>query len=637
MIYTCGINRIDYREVTVENIYSYFKDKPYMQVDTETSGKDVHSEKIVSLQLGDRDNQFFIDCRQVSVYKFKELIESKNCILQNAKFDYKFFKAAGINLENIYDTMLAECVLYCGYDRWGYGLDKLIERYCGILISKEERKGFISIGDNPFSAKQIEYGCTDVRHLEDIKVEQEKKTVELDLMYCSNLEMEVVKALGDIEWNGMLLDKEAWLKNTEEYKNKLEKTLSELDEIVINEPKLSKYVPKHTQGNLFGWEERTLGINYDSPSQVLKIFKSLGFQTEGTGERELARLVKIDWEKDEITWTKHDFFTKLSYYRKYAKIVSTYGESFLNYINPKTGRVHTSFWQIAETGRVTSGNKDENAPNVQNIPAKKEFRNCFIPRKGYKWVSLDYSGQELRLMADGSGEQGFIDVLNRGEDLHCYAGSMMFKKTITKKDKELRAKSKTINFGKPYGMGVPKLADELQISEQEASELFDLYAKEFPTLNKWLDSQQQFAKKNKYSLTFAPCKRKRFYPDMDLAIALRKSVQRGDKDTWRRIMIIEGSTEREGGNHSIQGSGADIMKEALIKIRRLILSYYQKYRSEVIYLICTVHDEADLEVREDLAEEVAQKCKQIMIDCGNKYVSKVSMEVEESITNMWEK
>jgi len=635
MIFTCGINRIDYREVSVENIYSYFKNKKYIQVDTETSGRDPHIDKIVSLQLGDGDNQFFIDCRIVNILKFKDLLENNDLILQNAKFDYKMLKAAGIVIENIFDTMIAECVLYCGYNGWGYALDKLVERYCHIAISKEERKGFIAIGDNKFSVKQIEYGCTDVKYLEDIKDKQEIKIKELDLEYCINLEMQVIKALGDIEYNGMLLDKEAWLKNTEEYKDKLEITKKELDEIVINECKLSKYVPKFTQGNLFGIKERRLNINYDSPSQVLKIFLALGFNTEGTGERELSRLVKID--NDEVVWTKHDFFTKLFYYRKYAKTVSTYGESFLNYINPKTGRVHTSFWQVASTGRVTSGNKDENAPNVQNIPAKKEFRNAFIPRKGFKWVSLDYSGQELRLMADGSGEQGFIDVLNRGEDLHCYAGSIMFKKQITKADKELRNKAKTINFGKPYGMGIPKLADELQISIKESTELFKEYGIAFPVLNKWLEGQQAFAKKNKYSVTFAPCRRKRFYPDMDEAISLRKTVKRGDKDTWRRIMIIEGSTEREGGNHCIQGSGADITKESLVEARNLVLEYNKQYTEEVIFLNCTVHDEIDAEVREDLAEEVTQKFKKIMIDCGNKYVSKVKMEVEESITNYWSK
>lgn len=636
MIYTCGVNRIDYQEVSPKDIYSYFKDKSEIQVDTETTGSFPQSDKIVSLQLGDKDNQFFIDCRTVNILRFKILIESRLCLLQNAKFDYKMLKAVGITMENIYDTMVAECVLYCGYDKWGYGLDRLIDRYLGFKISKEERKSFLSQGDAPFNASQIEYGCIDVTYLSEIRDKQKIREREEELEYCTALEMRVIPALGDIEYNGMYLNKEKWIENAAVYKTKLDETLAALDRIVLEEPKLSHYKPEFVQSNLFDLEERKLKINYDSPKQILEIFKSLGFNLEGTGARELARLVKID-EQDKVIWSKHPFFTGLSFYRKYAKIVSTYGESFLKYINPKTGRVHTSFWQVASTGRVTSGNKDDNAPNVQNIPAKKEFRSCFEAREGFKWVSCDYSNQELRLMADGSGEPGFIDALNRGEDLHCYAGSMMFKRPITKADKELRSKAKTINFGKPYGMGVPKLSDELQISLEEATELFQIYGKEFPTLNKWLESQQQFAKRNGYSLTFAPCKRKRYYPDMQEARRLRNIVKRGDKETWRRIMMIEGSTEREGGNQPIQGSGADVMKEALTEVRKLVQFYNNKYKEEVIFMICTVHDELDMEVREDLADEFGKEMSKIMIDCGNKYVKKVNMDVDLTITDYWTK
>lgn len=162
-------------------------------------------------------------------------------------------------------------------------------------------------------------------------------------------------------------------------------------------------------------------------------------------------------------------------------------------------------------------------------------------------------------MADGSGEQGFINVLNRGEDLHCYAGSMMFKKTITKADKELRNKAKTINFGKPYGMGPPKLADTLNITIEEANQLFEDYAKAFPKLNKWLNSQSYLAKKQGYSTTFAPCKRRRWYPDLAEAKRLRElapTYEKGSEQSrnlWREIFKIEGQVERNGGNAPIQG------------------------------------------------------------------------------------
>jgi DNA polymerase-1 len=617
MIYTIGCEVGN--ESTIEDCLSYFKDKTQIQVDTETTGVDPHSSKIISLQLGDKHNQWFIDCRKVDILIFKELIESKLCILQNAKFDYKMFKKAGIILDKIYDTMLAECVLFCGYSSWGYGLDSLVNRYLQVDLSKTERASFLNVGTKEFTLAQVNYGALDVTYLEDIKEKQDLLAQQYDLAYCINLECEAVKAFGDIEYNGLLLDRESWLKISDTKSKEQEEIQENLDNIVMQEAKLKKYNPGITQGNLFGFKERALEINYGSPLQIKNIAKELGFPVESTDDRELTRLAP-----------KHAFFGTLQKYREVSKILSTYGESFLEYINSNTGRIHTDFWQVKDTGRVGSGN-----PNVQNLPADNLFRNCFKARPGYKWVSIDYSGQELRLMADASDEGGFIDVLNRGEDLHCYAGSMMFKREITKKDKDLRNKAKTINFGKPYGMGAPKLADTLGISVEEAEKLFKEYAEAFPKLNKWLENQGKFAVKNAYSLTFAPCKRRRWYPDIKISADLRRTVKKGDKGTWRQIMIIEGQTQRNGGNSPIQGTGADITKEALIGVRNLITQYNEQNNSEVAYLLCTVHDAIDVEVREDLAEQFSKEMAEVMISAGNKYVSKVKMEVDVTITNEW--
>lgn len=184
-------------------------------------------------------------------------------------------------------------------------------------------------------------------------------------------------------------------------------------------------------------------------------------------------------------------------------------------------------------------------------------------------------------------------------------------------------------------MGAPKLADTLGITLEEAEKLFKEYAEAFPRLNKWLEDQGNFAVKNGYSLTFAPCKRRRWYPDTKLAAQLRKTVKKGDKETWRQILMIEGQTQRNGGNSPIQGTGADITKEALIGVRNLIFQYNQKYKAEVAFLVCTVHDAIDVEVREDLAEQFAKEMAAVMITAGNKYVSKVKMEVDVTITSEW--
>lgn len=442
MIYLIGNNDLIeeqdiYVKCTVEYCLDYFKDKEWIEVDTETEGLDCHSKRLLTLQLGDTNNQFVIDVRYIDILLFKDLLETKYVILHNSKFDYKFFKKAGIILNHIYDTMLAECVIYCGYEKFGYSLKDLCLRYLNIDLDKTVRAEFFKLDGQPFTASQIRYAALDVSCLSLIKRKQEELIYKYNLEYCIDLENEVVKALGDIEYNGMYLNAEEWLHNTYKTQKELEETELELDNIILTDLKLSPiYKPKVIQGNLFDFKERELNINYASNIQILKILKTLGFNIEDTNDRTLQKIKK-----------NHKFVETLIKHRELSKIISTYGEGFLKYINKTTGRVHTSFWQVLTTGRVSSGSKFDNSPNLQNIPSDNSFRNCFKARKGFKWISIDYSQQELRLMADASGEDGFIDVLNSGEDLHCYAGSMMFKRPITKADKDLRNKAKTINFG----------------------------------------------------------------------------------------------------------------------------------------------------------------------------------------------
>lgn len=536
---------------TVQECLDYFQNHTQIEVDTETTGDDPHKDKIVSLQIGDYKNQWFIDCRpgRTNILLFKELLESKLCIIHNAKFDYKMLKKVGIIIEHIFDTMLAECVLACGHDKWGYSLKALYKRYLGLELSKEEQTGFLKTKDEEFTLSQIDYACEDVTNLGNIKAHQEMKLAKFNLTYCANIENQAVKALADIEYNGIYLDSNAWITMTNGYKARLKELEIELDSLIMQDPALTKFRNPGKQTNLFGEYERPTKVNFGSPKQVLEICHALGEKVENTNEREIGKLAKLDAETSKVISAKHPFFGLLLQNREVSKIVSTYGLSFLDNINPITGRIHTHIWQVLNTGRVSSGD-----PNLQNLPAKNIFRNCFKARPGYKWVSIDYSGQELRIMADGSGEQGFIDVLNRGDDLHCYAGEMMFKKPIDKKkDKALRDKAKTINFGKPYGMGVDKLADTLSIPKEEAAELFKVYGEAFPTLNKWLEDQGKLAITNHYSVTFGPSFRRRWYPEMKEAVEKRKNVKKGDKTIWREIMMAEGQTHRNGMNAPIQG------------------------------------------------------------------------------------
>ena len=321
---------------TVVDCLDYFKYHTHIAVDTETQGRDCHSKKILSLQIGDDINQWVIDCRTVNILRFKELLESKTCIFHNAKFDYKFLKHAGIVVENIYDTMLAECVIYCGYEKFGYSLKDVTKRYLNIDLDKSTRGEFYKLESEPFTDKQIEYAALDVTYLHQIMKMQQESIKKYNLEYCVNLENEVVKALADIEYNGFILNKERWLQNTIDYEDRLQQMEDTLDNIVLSDPVLCDlHKPKYAQGNLFGFHDRILSINYASPTQIKEICHQLGFFVESTDDRELTKLAKL-----------HPFFKELQNYRELAKIVSTYGRSFLNYINRHTGKIHTDFWQV---------------------------------------------------------------------------------------------------------------------------------------------------------------------------------------------------------------------------------------------------------------------------------------------------
>lgn len=586
-----------------------------IEIDTETKGRNFNKKSILSLQLGFGEHQVVIDCRHYSPKVAAAILEDTSIkkYLHNAKFDYKFLLASGVKLENVYDTMLAECVIYCGIPKAGYALDVTAKRRVDVILNKETRGEFYLVESEPFTEEQIMYAARDVMHLINISKEQQKLITKYNLQYALDLENKAVLAIADMEYNGVHLDPEKWKQLTHYNEQLLAEVTIELDNLLLESP-IANQLPRITQTNLFeeffNEKSRILDINYDSHKQTTNIANLLGYDVEALPDNILSKLVK-----------QHKFFELLRRYRGIAKAVSTYGLSFLDNIDPITKRVHTEFWQILNTYRLSS-----NSPNMQNIPKKKEYRNCFVTRPGYKWVSIDYSAQELRVMADYSNEKSFIDVLNRGEDLHCFAGSLMFGRTITKEDKELRNSAKTINFGKPYGMGPPKLADTLSISLEEADNLFKMYAKTFPSLEKWLNSQAAFGVNNGYIRLNSVHNGIRWFPEYRELVEGKKQLE----PNWSEIYKYKGTIERASMNTPIQGTGAVIVKEALVETRELL----KKYDG---YMLLQVHDEINFEIREDQVDQFVKEAEKVMIDCGNKYVTKVEMGVETTVSDYWTK
>jgi DNA polymerase I len=606
MIHFCGDSSwsSQFTSVTPSEIVEYFTNHESIQIDTETQGRDARTKKIISLQIGDSENQFVIDVRNRPISIFKDLLESKLCLAHNAKFDYKFLLASNIILDKIYDTMLAQVVIYNGFEE-KYGLDAVVKKLLNIDLSKETRSEFHKIEDKAFTDKQIEYAGLDVKYLHQVKEKQKLVIDKYELQYAVDVENKALKSFADIEYNGIYLDSNEWLKVAQKNESLLYDLQFEMDEYLITKKHKR---PTNFGVDLFSTRIRQLDINYDSPSQLLKLLLDMGVDLEDTNDRSLQKKKSNDFVKLILT------------HREISKKISTYGRKFLDYINKSTGRVHTDFWQIKHTFRVGSGSKDMNAPNVQNIPSSNDYRNCFKPRPGYKWVSIDYNSQELKLMADFSDETEFINALNNGDDLHCFAYNKMTGENITKADKNKRNKAKTVNFGKAYGMSPYKLQDQLDIPLDEAKLLFEQHAKAFPKLNSWLTSRGDFGKRNGYILVNDIHKGRRWFPEM--------------YTNTRPNFKILGEVERASMNTPIQASAAIAVKIAMDNIRTYLID--NKLWQDKVYMICTVHDQIDFEIHEDYLH-VVHDIEKIMTDSANIFVTKVNMDVDTTITDYWNK
>ncbi len=613
-----------YKPSNIQNCVQWLNTLNEVNIDTETEGLFNHNNRIVMLQLNWKNITYVIDVRCVSILPLKAKLESILCVGQNLKFDYKFLKFHGVELNRIYDTMLAECCLTNGLLDRKLGLDALALKYCNLTLDKSTRTQFIGIGSQPFTEAQIVYGVGDVSCLTEIK---EKQTIEIQNWNIVNWvknEFQACLAIADIEYNGMGFDSVKWLELAKKAKLNVKDYINELDEFVRQDVKLNKFVAKKVQGNLFagiedGYEHgRDINILWSSPAQVDEVFKALGLVLDSTSERFLTK-----YQND------YPLIKRFIDYKKQAKLVTTYGVKFLKYINPHTKRIHTSFWQILDTSRVSSGSKRDETPNMQNIPAKIDYRNCFITRKGFKMVSCDFSGQELRLVAEGSQEPLWVDAFNKGEDLHSNVAAMVFKiplESVRDKPDFLRGKSyrdaaKTVNFGLVYGMSKFKLADTLNISIEAADKIIKDYFKATQALNSYLSNCRIRGVRDGYIRSFEPYSMIRWFPQWK-----EKFTEEDFKD--------KGAIERASMNSPIQASGGQMTKRALVLIR----DYIKKNNlQDKVYIVMTVHDQIDCEVLESFVEDWSVIQKNIMESAGKEIIKSIPVLSDITVSDSWTK
>jgi len=617
---------VPYKRATIEECISYFRNHNVIQLDTETEGFDPYTKSLICIQLGDSENQYVVEVRdRNALLPFREILEDKSklFILHNAKFDLRFFLHYGIRIRTVYDTLLAECVLTTGFksdnekDVWpeevrDVSLEACAKKYCGVQLNKEIRGKIHSEG---LSIRVVKYAAEDVKYLEAIAIYQWLECQRYDLLETLNLENRAVIAFAYLEYCGIKIDATKWSKvavETEKLKRQYE---GELDAIVCKEEKLKHIWSKGFQGNLFGEEVRPISTNWGSPAQKLKILQGLGLKIESTGDRELQRNKSF-----------HPLVRALIDYTKFNKLATSFGEEYIQNINPVSGRIHCNVWQILATGRISV-----KEPNLNQIPSKGDYgaliRSCFIPEEGNVIVGGDYSGMELRIIAEFSQDPLWVKAFKEGKDLHSILASATFdipetdvkKPTPFKPDLKYRDVQKIINFGLAYGMTEYKLSDTMQIAKQKAKQIIDKFFGRVPKVKAFLDELGAAAVSAGYIRTGRPFRRIRWFPRWS------RAKQEGN-------FIELGNIERAGKNTPIQGTNGDIIKYALAEIVDIIYD-----NNLPIKILLSVYDEIRTECPEQLAEWWKGEMNRVMVESAQVVIKTVPIEVDCKVSECWEK
>ncbi len=576
-------------------------------------------------QIGTIDRQYIIDHRYYQIGKLKELLIDKNIqkVGHNLKFEYKhILHNYGIRINNIYDTQIVEQILHCGLEDVGFGLKDLIERYLNLEIDKETRLQFLKIKDKPFTKEQMFYGAKDILYPLQIKELQQIEIEVKELKNTVNLEMEFISVLGDVEYKGMYFDKNAWL---DIYNKKL--PLLKAQQRKLNSFVESKYFnTKFVSNQLDLFSPRGCNIEWSSSKQTVEFFKYLkacpqefSKQTKKLEYTVNATLLLSSLNtinKDKPDFIK-DFIKDYIFYKELEQATTTFGEKFFKYINPITKRIHSDYWQILATGRISSKN-----PNLQNIPSELDYRKCFTCPVNSVIVNADYSGQEQIVLANKANEPNLIEFYNSGQDdMHSYIASKIWAdklsslslKEIKKQYPELRQIAKAAGFAINYGGTGFTIAKNLGIPEEQGNSVYEAYFKAFPKLKQYFSLVQNAAIRKGYILIDEITNRKSYFE--------KPNTPKETHAIYKKAL-----------NYPIQGSSGSMTKYATILFRRWILeNNYQDY----IYITNIIHDEINVECIDSYAEITKENLEKCMLKASQKWCTIVPMKATAVITNFW--
>jgi len=427
------VNSTQIESATVQDCIEYCSSLSEIALDTETSGIDPYTCKVLTLQLGDEKNQFVLDMSYVSFNQVKNLLEdeSKTFIGHNIKFDLKFLLHQGIVIKNVYDTYIVEEIVWNGYPL-KKGLDYVCQRYTGVMLDKSIRG---RIFREKLSEAVVTYAAKDVMYLHEIKEKQLERAKKWDLIRAISLNNMFVPVIAYLEYSGFKLDIDKWKEKIKNDYRVLQEKKNELNDYIIKNS-----IKEFINPQLSIWEETPTTINWNSPQQVASFFKKIGIDTSiVTSDLETKNTVNADFLRKQVE--KNPIVQVYIDYKAALKRYTTYGDNWFKFINPVTGRIHTTYRQWITTGRMSSGGKDKSSgidfPNAQNIPSDEETRSCIVPEEGNVFIDADYDSQEVRVFVNFCKDSALIKMFDEGfTDMHSYTAWHIFPQ-IRKKYPEL--------------------------------------------------------------------------------------------------------------------------------------------------------------------------------------------------------
>ncbi len=568
-------------------------------LDTETTELDPYTGRLRLIQLAAPDGVSIIDldafanggngelAHNEALLPLKRLLEAPRPIkiAHNAKFDAKFLKHnLGADLVGVFDSLLASQLISAGDIEERHGLETVATRYLNESVDKSER---LSNWNFELSEAQLEYAARDAAILLPLREKLIERLRAEALVKCAQLEFECVMPVADIELAGFYMHKDRWLEQLAIVEKRRAELAEELQEILAEES---------SQGSLFGGPQRA-DINLDSHQQLTQALERLGIPVPDSTR---------NWKLQPLA-VQYPVIATLLEYRTVQKALTSYGQNMIELINPATGRLHADFRQIgAPTGRFSCTN-----PNIQQVPHATEYRRCFSGYPtGRKLVIADYSQIELRILAEFSGDRGFIEAFNSGADLHRVTAAQVFNVPLDQVSRDQRDFAKRLNFGVVYGIGAQRFSIMTGLSVPEAENVLRKYFATYRGLDTYLREAANRAVNERQART-ASGRLVRF---------------RYDENDRQQISM----TQRNGKNTPIQGTSADILKRAL----RLLKDELRGTSARIVNII---HDEIVVEADAGQAIEISQKVKRAMCAAGEEYLRTVPVKVETEIAVEWVK